>query len=553
MEPPSTGRSSGKIMVAMVLGRLLGLVRDRTLFALGGFAQVNDIIAIALKLANTVQNLLGDQALSAAFIPVYSQQLKDARSGTPEAARRLAGAAFARLLVACGALGTLGALGAPWIGLAVVEKGEAAVSLLTLASYYLFPMSALLVLAAWCLAVLNSHRRFFLSYLAPAAWNVAILAAVAILTLRTTEPSPRSLILTVSVGALIGGVLQFGVQLPAAIKLNGGLPLTLSASVPGLQEVQRRFAPVLVGRGSLQLLGVAEALLAIALLTEGTVTALTAGQRLFFLTIMLCSMIQAIVYLPEFSRLSDAGELKQKFREAIHGVWFLVVPAMVGVIALGFPLIAALFRVGKFGVAENALAHLILAVYVLGLIPTASSRILQTVLYSRGETKLPALVGVLRSGASLLAAFLMMRWWDSVPLVSVQDWLPIAIPDSPLTLGALAFASASAVSASGEWLVLRHFARIEGTLYFARKGGLFAGLAVLALMPAGLIWWVCNRALDPGQLMVGFGSIHSVDLFLVFRGLLIFAAFLFSYLALTRWFAGEEFERVIRAAVRRSR
>ena len=488
--PPSTGRSSGKIVVAMVIGRVLGLVRDRTLFALGGFAQVNDVLAVALKVANSIQNLLGDQALSAGFIPAYSQRLAEARSGTPEAARRLAGAAFARLLVTAGAFGLVGVLAAPKIGLVIVEKGEAAVSLLTLAVYFLFPMSAILVLAAWCLAVLNSHRRFFLSYLAPAAWNVTILAGLLVLTQRTADPSPRALVFTFSLGALVGGILQFGVQFPAAIKMNGGLPLTLSSAVPGLRDVQRRFGPVLMGRGSLQILGVTEAWIAAAVLAEGTASALTAGQRLFFLTIMLCSMVQAIVYLPEFSRLKDGDELWQRFREAIHGVWFLVVPATIGVIFLGFPLIGALFRTGKFELAENVLAALVLGCYVVGLVPTASSRILQTVLYSRGRTTLPAVVGVLRSGTSLLAAYLVMRWCDAIPLASFGEWFGLDIPASPLTVGALAFASASGVSAFGEWVVLRHFARIDGQLSFVSKGGLFGILSVGSLIPAGIAWWL---------------------------------------------------------------
>ncbi len=534
----ATGKSSGRIFVAILSSRLIGLARDRVIFHLAGFGQASDVINFGLRIANSVQTLLGEQALSAALIPAYSKRLGQGTGETHEEARALAGAAFSRLLVVAGLMGTVGALSAPWIArLALGSDGDPeTASYLILALRFMFPMTAMLVLSAWCLSILNSHRRFFLSYVAPALWNLAILGALGLLVVRTSDPTVRELVLALSLGSLIGGILQWGVQFPAAVKVNGGLKLTLRGEVPGLREATRAFWPILMGRGSLQLMTVAEAVFAMRL-APGTQSALASGQRLFFLTIMVCSMIQAIVYLPEFSRTANREELGNHFREALSGVWFLVVPSTVGLILFGYPIVGAVFRGGRFGVAETALCYLVLATYVLGLWATASSRIVQSVLYSQGDTKAPAAYAVLRSAVALGIALATMHWFASRSIAGVASRLSGTDVVSTLGLGAVAFALGSAIAAHLEWFLLHRRAgfRLAGS---PRKLAVFSSLALLASVPAGAAWWLVSVALGWTQPAL--------------VGAVVLFVFGVSYLGVAHVLRIDEFEQMIGQALRKA-
>ena len=117
----------------------------------------------------------------------------------------------------------------------------------------LFPGVALLVLSAWCLGVLNSHRRFFLSYASPALWNVAIITT-AIVAGRRLAGHDDDIATWLAWGAVIGSAAQFLVQLPSVIALLlRGISPSLAVRDPGVQATLRAFFPVLLGRGSVQL------------------------------------------------------------------------------------------------------------------------------------------------------------------------------------------------------------------------------------------------------------------------------------------------------------
>ena len=129
----------------------------------------------------------------------------------------------------------------------------------------MFPGIGFLVLSAWCLGVLNSHRRFFLSYVAPVLWNAAQIAAVVAVGLTTTNT--RTLAYALSWGVLIGGILQFGVQIGPVSRLLGGVHLSLDTANASVRSVLARFGPVVMGRGVVQIMGYVDLLLASYLAT----------------------------------------------------------------------------------------------------------------------------------------------------------------------------------------------------------------------------------------------------------------------------------------------
>ncbi|MDX1645180.1 MAG: lipid II flippase MurJ, partial [Thermoanaerobaculia bacterium] len=168
-----------KVAAGILLSRLSGFVRDASLAYYFGAGPHADVFRTVLRGPNILQNLLGEQTLSASFIPVYSR-LSDE---DPERAGRLAGAVFTLLLVVVTVLVILGiVLAEPLVtllapGFLIVEPGSTdRFALAVRAVRWIFPMTGVLVLSAWALGVLNSHRRFFVSYVAPVAWNAAIVA-----------------------------------------------------------------------------------------------------------------------------------------------------------------------------------------------------------------------------------------------------------------------------------------------------------------------------------------------------------------------------------------
>jgi putative peptidoglycan lipid II flippase len=225
--------AASKVAGGILISRLFGLVREASLATFFGAGPHADVFRTALRGPSILQNLLGEQALSASFIPVYSRLLAEGRR---QEAGRLAGAIFGLLLAVTGGLSMLGMLLAePLVTVlsagyladaARVAAGEATVDrfpLAVAAVRIVFPMAGLLALSAWCLGILNSHRRFFLPYLAPALWNASIIAVLwwvgaPLLDEAGTFGLPLQardrLLSAACVGALAGGILQFAAQLP---------------------------------------------------------------------------------------------------------------------------------------------------------------------------------------------------------------------------------------------------------------------------------------------------------------------------------------------------
>ena len=314
-----TGSRAALVAVGILASRLAGLVRDRAVahyFGVGGLA---DVFRTALRGPNVLQNLLGEGTISAAFIPVYSRMIEQGRQ---REAGRLAGVIFSLLLLLAATLSLSGVLFARPIvsvlapGFLLDEGGqiprfELAVSAVRL----IFPMTGLLVLAAWALAVLHSHRRFLLPSLPPVLWNASIIAGLVFAATRMATGA--SILLAACWGALAGGALQFLGQLPLVVSLLRGFRPSLNLSVEGVGEVLRAVGPVIAGRGVYQISAYLDLALA-SLLATGAVAAMGWALTLYLLPVSLFGMSVAAAELPELSR--EGGQRGGEPREGSHGV-----------------------------------------------------------------------------------------------------------------------------------------------------------------------------------------------------------------------------------------
>src|SRR4051812_45931361 len=164
-KPPRTGRSAMLVAAGIFGSRVVGLIRQRVIAHYFGLGMEADAWSAAFRIPNVLQNLFGDQALSASFIPVYASLLA---RGERRDADRVAGAVASLLALIVALLVLIGVLPTPQL-IGLVAPGFAGTKreLTTRLVRILFPGAGLLVVSGWCLGVLNSHRRFLLSYTAP--------------------------------------------------------------------------------------------------------------------------------------------------------------------------------------------------------------------------------------------------------------------------------------------------------------------------------------------------------------------------------------------------
>jgi putative peptidoglycan lipid II flippase len=417
-------------------------VRERVFAHYFGSSDFADAWRAGLRLPNVVQNLLGEGTLSASLVPIYAEMLEQGRK---EDARRFAGAMLGILCVVASALALLGCALAPAIVALFFSRWDASKQALTvLVVRVLFPMTGVLVLSAWALGILNSHRRFFVSYVAPVFWNLAmVVAMVAGVTYFGLPPQSRDLVVALAWGALVGGVLQLGWQLPFLLRSLGGVRLSLGRGVSGVREAVTSFVPVVAARGVVNLSGWVDLVLA-GWLRTGAVALMGYAQTFYLLPISLFGMSVAASELPELSRMRGEAEqmLATRVAAALRRVAYFIVPAAVGYLFLGDVIVAALYETGEFTAAETLATWAVLSAYTLGLPASGSSRVLTSAFYALRDTETPARAAYLRV---VLAAAL------GVALMLPADRLGF----EALRLGAAGLALGSTAGAWAELLVLR--------------------------------------------------------------------------------------------------
>jgi len=454
------------------LSRISGVVRDQAVAFFLGTDRFADIVAAGLRTPNILQNLLGEGTLSASFIPVYARMLEEGRE---EEAGRFAGAILGILTVVAYGAALLGAALAPLLVALLLPRWDpGSQALLADLLRILFPMTATLVLSAWALGILNSHRRFFLSYVAPVLWNVAIIGAlVATGTGWVGDASPVAIVRGFAWGALAGAVLQLGVQLPGVVGSLKGFRLSLGRGVKGVRDAIRAFGPVVTARGVVNLSAWVDIFLA-GLLMEGALITLQRAQTFYILPISLFGMAIAASELPELSRAgpSERQELVDPVRTALRRVRFFLVPSAVAYLVFGDLLVAGLFGYGEFGSNDAQVVGMVLAAYALGLVASGSSRTLSSAFYALRDTRTPAWVAGARVVVSLTIGATLMLPLDEIRI-------------GAFGLGAAGLALGSAAGAWLEYGLLRRSLRRAIGEHGAGGAGL-ARLCVAAAAGAGV-------------------------------------------------------------------
>jgi len=388
-------RSSFLVAAGILLSRIAGLIRDRVFAHYFGNSDAADAFKAAFRIPNALANLFGEGVLSASFIPVYAGLL--ARDEEEEA-RRTAGAVAALLALSTSILVLIGVLATPYLIDAIAPGFSGEKRLLTIRLVrILFPGAGLLVLSAWCLGILNSHRRFFLSYTAPVIWNATMIATMWGFGGRYAQ-FPLAEVL--SWGSVIGSALQVIVQLPVVLRLLRGLHLSLAFHQENVRTVVRNFFPVFVSRGVVQISAYVDALLA-SLLPTGAVAALAYAQTLYTLPVSLFGMSVSAAELPAMSGTvgaeSEVAEaLRTRLNSGLRQIAFFVIPSVAAFLVLGDVIVSAIYQSGRFTHADATYVWGILAGSTVGLLASTLGRLYSSTYYALKDTRTPLRYAVLR-------------------------------------------------------------------------------------------------------------------------------------------------------------
>jgi putative peptidoglycan lipid II flippase len=471
--PPSGDRAASRVGAGILLSRLAGFARDAVLAGYLGSSRAADIWYLGLRTPNIIQNLLGEGTLSASFIPIYARLVEEGRE---EEAGRFAGAVLGLVAAAAFGIALLGMLLAPVLVPVVFFALEPDYQrLLIQVIRILLPMTAILAVSAWALGILNTHRLFFVSYVAPVAWNLAIIAAaVAGGTWWGLGASGREgeLVVVIAWGALVGGGLQTLVMLPWLRRFLAHVRPSLSTRVVGVRDAIRAFLPVVAARGAVNLSALVDQFLA-ALLGVGAVATLGRAQTLYLLPISLFGMAVAASALPELSRSGPGGvtQVAEGVRQTLRRVFSLLVPSAVAYLTFGDLLVEALLQRGAFGPVDTRVVTVVLGAYTLGLVASGSSRTLTSAFYALRNTATPARLAVLRVVVSIAVGALLMIPLDRVVV-------------GHLRLGAAGLALGSAVGAWVEYILLRRaLGRLAGP--HGVGGGYMGRIGAAAAIGAG--------------------------------------------------------------------
>ncbi len=401
-------KAAGVVGAATLVSRVMGYIRDMTMSWAFGTSAAADAFYVAYRIPNLLRELLAEGSMSAAFIPVFTETLT---RGTKEDAQRLANAVLARLLVILVVLTGLGVIFAPYIVKAIAwgwkfkddrDKFLTAVMLTRM----MFPYLLFIGLAALAMGMLNSLRAFLMPALSPVMLNVTTISAVVLLAPRMPMP-----IMAAAAGVVVGGMLQFLIQVPALRRQGMMLRPELSRGHPGVGRIGTLALPIFLSSSVTQVNIFIGTILA-SFLATGSITFLFYGMRFIHFPLGIFGIAIATAVLPTLSTQAARREMAA-FRDTLslglRLVFFIMFPAMAGLISLRVPIVNLLLQHGEFNRFSTLGTAAALLYYAVGLWAFAGVRVLSQAFYSLQDTRTPVKIALLALAAniSLSSAFLL--------------------------------------------------------------------------------------------------------------------------------------------------
>jgi putative peptidoglycan lipid II flippase len=478
MDNPTTdgarsARAAGKVSIAVLISRILGLVRDQFFAKLFGAGLFNDAWIVALRIPNLLRDLFAEGALSAAFLPTFTENL---RNRGREQAFLLANLVLSCLLILLGMLAVfLFFFSESFVTLLAAGYRDVPgkVEITSVLIRILSPFLMLIAMATVAMGVLNALNHYFLPALAPAFFNVALILAAIFLV---PEFAARGIvpIYAMGVGAIVGGILQFAVQIPLLRREGFRFHFRIDLHHPGIRRILRLIGPAIIGVSAVQLNVLVNTQLASFLQDNGPVSWLNYAFRIMYMPIGLFGVAVGVVNLREVSVFAAGGriqELKETVANSVKMVSFLAIPSTVGLIVLAAPIIDVIFERGDFTASDTRFTSYALIAYALGLFAYSCNKVYVPTFYALDDTKTPVRISVLAVAINIV----------------INVTLIILLPAGLKFVG-LALGTAISVSASNSLLGSKLRGRVGSFREFKIIETVLKNLMAALFMGMGVYW-----------------------------------------------------------------
>jgi putative peptidoglycan lipid II flippase len=410
-------RSTALFSLATLLSRVVGLFREVVVRRYFGVEGSINTFTVAFQVPNLVRALVADSALSAAFVPIFSEMLE---KGDRARAWRVASTIFWLMLLGLGGITALFMLLAPWVMRPFGYDG-AEQDLVVGLSRVLFPIVVLLGLSGVVVGILNSYEQFTVPALTPVLWNVAIIGALVVGVPRTDSDSAA---LYVYAGGVVAGTLiQLLVPVPWLRGLDGRLRVAIDVRDPAVKRVFALMIPVTLGIGLINFNLLVDTFFAARYIDPLLApSAIDAAFRIYMLPQGIFAVAIATVLFPALSRLAaraDTDGFRETVSSGLRQIGFLLLPASAVTAVLSVPIVRLLYERGAFGDEETTIVAHGLAAFVIGLTFNGTMLMLNRAFFSLQNAWIPTAValGNLVLNAALDAALFRVGIWG-IPLAT---------------------------------------------------------------------------------------------------------------------------------------
>jgi len=395
--------------IGTAISRVFGLVRESVFAYLYGAGRSTDAFIAAFRIPNLLRDLFAETALSAAFVPVLTAE----RQKSKEQQNLLASNVFNILLITVGAIVVLGIVLAPYLvkiitfGFGNVPNKQALTASLTV---IMFPFLLFVALAAWAMGYLNTDREFFVPSAAPAFFNI-ISIAVPLLSFAYLVRTGTDPIYAMAYGVLIGGLLQFMIQVPFLFVKGFHYRPYVNFKDPNLRIILALFIPVALGLAASRI-NVAVDMFLISFLEEKSMTWLNYAFRIMHLPLGLFGIAVGTVALPTISqhvveKKFDAA--RATLFDSLQLVFFLTVTTSVIIAFLGLPITRLIYERGRFTPLDTYATTQALILYIIGVPFIAGIRNVAAVFYAYHDAKTPMYASFIAVGLHVVLSLGLMR------------------------------------------------------------------------------------------------------------------------------------------------
>jgi putative peptidoglycan lipid II flippase len=397
----SDAKATGRVSAAVMLSRILGLVREMVFAGLFGGSRWVDGFYLAFRVPNLLRDLFAEGALSQAFVTVFSKKVK---ADGPDAAWPLANQMLTLAAVFMSAITVLGIVLAPWLvdlltafsrsGAGPREYDPGEIAFIVTMVRIMYPFILLVSLSALVMGMLNARGVFGMPALASCFFNLgSMLGGVGIGWWLDPAWGPRSL-LGFSIGVLIGGLAQLMVQFPALRRVGFRFRPTFNWRGEGVQKILKLMGPAVIAASAVQINVVVNSMFAYGV-AEGAVSWLSWAFRLMQLPLGVFGVAVATVTLPALARAATGGigtDFGATLGRGLRLVGFLVLPCTIGLVILAEPVITLLYERGSFNAYDRTQTAAALQAYAFGLLFYSWIKVLQPAFYAIDRRWVPMLV-----------------------------------------------------------------------------------------------------------------------------------------------------------------